>query len=72
MASPMWLSASSVWRSIRNNNVPTGAVILTQEQLDYAAEDVELLCEMDHPLHQQIAQEGLGEPMPWNVEPYPH
>ena len=33
---------------------------LSQEQLDYAAKDVELLCEMDHPLHQQIAQEGLG------------
>ena len=33
---------------------------LTQAQLDYAAKDVELLCEMDHPLHQQIAQEGLG------------
>ena len=33
---------------------------LSQEQLDYAAKDVELLCEMDHPIHQQIAQEGLG------------
>ena len=33
---------------------------LSQEQLDYAAKDVEVLCEMDHPLHQQIAQEGLG------------
>ena len=33
---------------------------LSQEQLDYAAKDVELLCEMDHPLHQQIAEQGLG------------
>ena len=33
---------------------------LSQEQLDYAAKDVELLCEMDYPIHQQIAQEGLG------------
>ena len=33
---------------------------LSQEQLDYAAKDVELLCEMDQPLHQQIAEQGLG------------
>ena len=33
---------------------------LSQEQLDYAAKDVELLCEMDHPIHQQIAEQGLG------------
>ena len=34
---------------------------LSQERLDYAAKDVELLCEVDHPIHQQIAQEGLGK-----------
>ena len=53
MASPMWLSASSVWRSIRNSSVPTGPVI-SARQLDYAAKDVELLCEMDHPIHQRL------------------
>ena len=33
---------------------------LTQEQLAYAAKDVELLCEMDQPLHEKLATEGLG------------
>ena len=32
---------------------------LTQEQLDYAAKDVELLCEMDIPVHTKIQQSGL-------------
>ena len=33
---------------------------LSPEQLEYAAKDVEVLCEMDHPLHQKIAEQGLG------------
>ena len=41
---------------------------LTQEQLDYAAKDVELLCEMDHPLISRLRRKDWGEPTPWNVE----
>ena len=33
---------------------------LSEEQLKYAAMDVEILCELDHPIHQQIAEQGLG------------
>ena len=33
---------------------------LTQSQLDYAAKDVAVLCELDKPIHDKIAQEGLG------------
>ena len=33
---------------------------LTESQLHYAAKDVEVLCELDKPIHDKIAQEGLG------------
>ena len=33
---------------------------LSAAQLEYAAKDVEILCELDGPLHQSIAEEGLG------------
>jgi len=33
---------------------------LSESQLMYAAKDVEILCEMDKPIHDKIAQEGLG------------
>ena len=33
---------------------------LTESQIRYAAKDVEVLCELDAPIHQKIAQAGLG------------
>ena len=33
---------------------------LTPSQIEYAAKDVEVLCELDNPIHQEIAAEGLG------------
>ena len=33
---------------------------LTEAQIRYAAKDVEILCELDAPMHQQIAQAGLS------------
>ncbi len=33
---------------------------LTDSQLKYAAKDVEVLCELDKPIHDKIANEGLG------------
>ncbi len=33
---------------------------LTEEQIRYAAKDVEILCELDAPIHQKIAQAGLS------------
>ena len=33
---------------------------LTDSQLRYAAKDVEVLCELDKPIHDKIAEEGLG------------
>ena len=37
-----------------------GAPALSEEQLLYAARDVELLCELDGELHRQVTQAGLG------------
>ena len=37
-----------------------GAPALSEEQLLYAAKDVELLCELDGELHRQVTQAGLG------------
>ena len=33
---------------------------LSQSQIEYAAKDVEVLCELDNPIHQEIAAESLG------------
>ena len=33
---------------------------LTDSQMKYAAKDVEVLCELDKPIHDKIAEEGLG------------
>jgi DNA polymerase I-like protein with 3'-5' exonuclease and polymerase domains len=33
---------------------------LTEAQIRYAAKDVEILCELDAPMHQQLAQAGLS------------